>query len=56
LEGLSLPVTNKKTERRKITDGKTGADKNIIEKIETTDTTDDKIGGDKPSNEKTETT
>ena len=54
LEVISPPI--KKTERRKITDGKTGGDKNTIEKIETTDTTDDKTGGDKPSNEKTETT
>jgi hypothetical protein len=36
--------------------GKTGGDKNIIKRIETTGTTDEKTGGDKPSNEKTETT
>ena len=52
LEVISPPI---KTERREITDGKTGGDKLTIKKSETTATTDCITGGDKPSNKKTET-
>jgi hypothetical protein len=48
---ITCPPIN--TERREITDGKTGGDKHTIKKTETTATTDCITGGDKPSNKKT---
>ena len=52
LEVIIPPI---KTERRQITDGKTGGDKHTIKQTETTGTTDCITRVDKPSNKKTET-